>query len=97
MLFAFVSYFCCSCTCLGFLDPFFSRAGRKSVLMLGAQPDIHETVRNMFDEVLSPKAVLKLRPFVEACLEERALAWEKLAQTGEVTILFACLDVMSIR
>lgn len=58
-------------------------AGPKAVLLLGAQPAVHATVRSMYDEALSAKAVLEITPFAEARLRQHTLRWEAIAQSGE--------------
>lgn len=54
--------------------------------MLGAQPTTHASVRTVFTQALSSVAVLKLKPFVEACLDQRAERWDEVARSGEASI-----------
>lgn len=59
-------------------------AGRKSLSNLGTHPDTHASVRRVFAEALSAKAVLELQPIIENALAKRMPRWEKAATSGEV-------------
>ena len=42
-------------------------------------------VRRIYQQALSPKAVVVIAPFVESCLARRAQKWAEMAKTGEVS------------
>ncbi|CAM9562186.1 unnamed protein product [Ectocarpus sp. 12 AP-2014] len=58
-------------------------AGEKAVSNLGTQHEVHTIVRRVYGEALSPKAVLRLQPLLEASLGRLVLRWEELAETGQ--------------
>lgn len=58
-------------------------AGGKAIFNLGQQHEAYASIRKVFDEVLSPKAVLEFQPDVEDVLGKRVLQWNNYAETGE--------------
>ncbi|CAM9217969.1 unnamed protein product [Ectocarpus sp. 8 AP-2014] len=57
--------------------------GEKAVSNLGTQHEVHTIVRRVYGEALSPKAILRLQPLLEASLGRLVLRWEELAETGQ--------------
>ena len=62
--------------------PFF--AGPKALSTLGDKTSTFNTLREIYKEALSPKAVVEITPFVESCITRRAQSWDQMAKKGEV-------------
>ncbi|CAM9885429.1 unnamed protein product [Ectocarpus sp. 4 AP-2014] len=69
--------------CEDWLESTIQVVGEKAVSNLGTQHEVHTIVRRVYGEALSPKAVLRLQPLLEASLGRLVLRWEELAETGQ--------------
>ena len=58
--------------------------GDKALSSYGLQSKLHAISRKPFSEGLSPKAILKLRPYVETVVNKKILEWEGFAESGQV-------------
>lgn len=59
--------------------------GERSVVNMGDLPHIeHEKVRSIYVEALGSKAILSLKPLVEATLKKYMEVWRGYAERGEV-------------
>lgn len=67
-------------------------AGRKSLLTLGVEPNVHSAVRRVFNDPLSSRAVAKLAPFMESCLERHVCRWDEIASSGKASSKKRCID-----
>ena len=60
-------------------------SGKKALVNLSLQPELHAIGRKPYSEALSPKAVLELQPYLETVVNRKILKLEGLARGDQVS------------